>query len=263
MLLPLVCLVHFFLSLVDWHTSSPAILEQPDSAMPRAARAFVLAVVTAGAILLGAAVLHWHSQNPLRFLSYLALAVAASTLKIQLPRVGGTLTPSFVMVLAALVDMSFAEIAVISVVSALVQMLWRPKRRPMLSQLLFNPASVVIGTAFAYAMSRVVLSPWLGHSIVGVLTVATLVQYGCSVVMMGTVLALVNRKPLSGVWQLCYFWSLPYYFVGAAVAGIMTATGRTAHWPPSLLVLPLMGLVYVSYRLHVRQAACRIEQVPA
>jgi hypothetical protein len=54
-------------------------------------------------------------------------------------------------------------------------------------------------------------------------------------------LALVDRKPLSDVWQLCYFWSLPYYLVGAATAGIMTATSRTADWLPKFLVLPLMG----------------------
>jgi len=262
-LLPLVYLVHFFLSLVEWHSSSPATEEQPKGSMPRAARAFVVAVVTAGAILLLAAALDWQSQNPLRFVSYLALTVAASTLKVRLPRVGGTLTPAFVLLLAALADMTFSEIAVICAVSALVQMLWRPARRPRLAQLLFNPGSLLLSAALSYAISRVVLAPWLGHSIVGVLAVSTLVLYGSNSLLMATVLALVNRQPLSGVWQHCYFWSLPYYFVGAAAAGIMIATGRTAHWPPSLLVLPLMGLVYVSYRVHVRQAAGRLEQVPA
>ena len=90
---------------------------------------------------------------------------------------------------------------------------------------------------------------------VGVLVVSTLVLFGSNMLILGTVLALVNRKLLSGVWQLCYFWSLPYYLVGAAVAGVMVATGRTAQWALSLLALPLMGLVYVSYCEHVRQAA--------
>jgi hypothetical protein len=71
-----------------------------------------------------------------------------------------------------------------------------------------------------------------------------------------------NRKPLGAVWQLCNFWSLPYYLVEAAVAGVMMATWRMSDWPPSLLVLPLMGLMYISYRVHVRQAVDRIE-IPA
>jgi hypothetical protein len=37
----------------------------------------------------------------------------------------------------------------------------------------------------------------------------------------------------------------------------MLGVCRTAGWPPSLLVLPLMVLVYVSYRAHVQQAAGR------
>jgi hypothetical protein len=93
--------------------------------------------------------------------------------------------------------------------------------------------------------------------VVGLLAVSALVMYSSNTLMVATVMALVDRKPLSNVWQLCYFWSLPYYLVGAAAAGIMTATSRTADWPPSLLVLPLMGLVYISYRMQVRQAVER------
>jgi hypothetical protein len=95
--------------------------------------------------------------------------------------------------------------------------------------------------------------------VVGELVVGTLVLYGSNSLLLATVLAMVDRKPLGAVWPLCYFWSLPYYLVGAAVAGVMTATWRMADWPPSLLVLPLMGLVYISYRVHVRQAVDRIE----
>jgi hypothetical protein len=64
-------------------------------------------------------------------------------------------------------------------------------------------------------------------------------------------LALVDSKPLASVWQRCYFWSFPYYLVGAAAAGIMTAT---VAWAPSLLVLPLVGLVFVCYRMQLSQA---------
>jgi hypothetical protein len=33
----------------------------------------------------------------------------------------------------------------------------------------------------------------------------------------------------------------------------MIATSRAAGWQPSLFVLPVMALVYVSYRAHVSQ----------
>jgi hypothetical protein len=261
-LLPLLYLVHFFLGLLEWHSSSAAVGDRPNAALPWAARVLVLVVVTAGVILLMVAALYWQSESPARFISYLAVAVAASTLKIRLPRMRASLTPSFVLVLVAILGFSFAETVVMAAVTGVVQVLWRPKRRPMLAQVVFNPASLALGAAFAYVVSRVALAPWLGGSVVGVLVVSTMVLYGSNSLLVAAVLALVDRKPLSGVWQLCYFWSLPYYLVGAAVAGVMMTTCRTADWPPSLLVLPLMGLVYVSYREHMRQAVERMEQVP-
>jgi len=100
-LLPLIYLVHFFLGLVEWHASSPATGNQPDAVLPRAARVYIAGVVTAGLIPLVVVALDWQSQNLARFISYLALATPASTLKIPLPHTRGTLTPAFVLLLAA------------------------------------------------------------------------------------------------------------------------------------------------------------------
>jgi hypothetical protein len=262
-LLPLVYLVHFFLGLREWHDSSPATENHPNASLPRAARRYVAVVVTAGVIALVVAALDWQSQNPAQFISYLALAVVASTLKIRLPHVCGTLTPAFVLVLAAIAQLSLAETVLMAAVTGVVQVLWRPAVRPTLAQALFNPASLSLSAALAHGLCRVVLEPWVGHSVVGLLMLSTLVLYGSNTVIVATVLALVGRKPLSDVLQISYFWSLPYYLVGAAVAGIMMATSRAADWPLSLLVLPFMGLAYVSYRVQLRQAAGRMERAPA
>lgn len=256
-LLPLVYLLHFFLGLVEWHASSPAVGNQPNAPLPPNARLYVRGVVMAGIGLLVASALFWHSSSPTRFVIYLALAVLASTLKIALPLMRGTLTPAFVLVLVAIADLGLAETAVIAAATGVVQVLWRSARRPMLAQVLFNPACVALSAALAYFTTRIGLAPWLSHSVVGVLVASTLVLYSANTVMTAAVLALVDGKPLGSVWQLCYFWSLPYYLVGAAAAGIMTATSRTADWPAALLVLPLMGLVYVSYRVQLRQAIDR------
>jgi hypothetical protein len=256
-LLPLIYLVHFFLGLVEWHASSSGTGNRPEPPLPRAAGTYIAGVATAGLISLMVAAFYWQSENLPRFISYLVLAVIASTLKIRLPLMRGTLTPAFVLVLAAIAQLSLAETMVMAAVTGVVQVLWRSAQRPSPAQLLFNPASLALSAAVAHSFCRVVLGPWLGSSVVGLLAVSALVMYSSNTLMVATVMALVDRKPLSNVWQLCYFWSLPYYLVGAAAAGIMTATSRTADWPPSLLVLPLMGLVYISYRMQVRQAVER------
>ena len=159
--------------------------------------------------------------------------------------------------------MSLEETVLMATALGLVQAVWRCKQRPTLAQVLFNPACLALSGACAYVLSRAVLAPWLGNSVVGVLVIGTIVLNGCNTLLVGAVLELIEGRPLGSAWQFCHYWSLPYYLVGAAVAGIMVATSRTASWPASLLVLPLMGLVYVSYRVHLEQLVDRSAQAPA
>jgi hypothetical protein len=256
-LLPVLYLVHFFLGLADWHVSSPAAASQSDRPLLRAARVYLAGVVISGAIVLAWAVLDWDSQNPVRFAVYLSLAVLASTFKIRLPYVQGTLTPGFVLLLAAVAQLSLSETIVMAGVVGVVQVVWRPSRRPLLAQVVFNPSCLALSAALAWGLSRVVLDPLLDHSVIGVLLVSTLVLYGANTVVVAVMLALLAGKALSGVWQICYFWSFPYYLAGATAAGIMTEMTRTADWLTSLLVLPLMALLFLTYRLQVSQAVAR------
>jgi len=173
------------------------------------------------------------------------------------------MTPAFVLLLVGIAHLDFAETVVTAAVCGAVQVMWRPARRPMLAQVVFNPATLALSAAFAFGVSRIALEPWLGDSVVGLLAVSTIVLYCSNTLLTATVIALAAGRPLSSIWQLSYFWSLPYYLVGAAVAGVMTAISRTAGWPLSLLLLPLMGLVYVSFRLQVGQAVGRTAQASA
>ena len=122
-LLPLAYLVHFFVGLAKWH-ASPVIGNTANAPLPASARNYLIGVVSAGVCLLTVAALTWQSQNPVCFLIYMALAMAASTLKIRLPYLSGTVTPAFVLLLAAIVQLSFAETAVMAAMLGAVQVLW-------------------------------------------------------------------------------------------------------------------------------------------
>ncbi|HYA95217.1 MAG TPA: HD domain-containing phosphohydrolase, partial [Terriglobales bacterium] len=62
-------------------------------------------------------------------------------------------------------------------------------------------------------------------------------------------------KPLRKTWAESYFWSFPYYLVGAAIAGLVSALNRWVGWQTSLLVLPIMYWIYRSYRLYLGRLA--------
>ncbi len=256
-LVPSVYLVHFFIGLMKRHASWSAGAHSPDLPMPPSARLYVAGVVAAGLIQLIAAAMNLRPANMPRFFIYLALAVLASTLKIRLPQMHGTIAPSFVLVLAAIGQLSLAETAVIAAVTGVVQVLWRSASRPTAAQIAFSPACLVLSAVVAYGVTRIALDPWLSQSAAGVAIVSALALYLCNTVMVAVVVAQVEGKPLSGVWHVCYFWSLPYYLVGAAASGIMTGVSRTVAWQPSLLVLPLIALVYISYRTQLQQAVLR------
>ncbi len=79
--------------------------------------------------------------------------------------------------------------------------------------------------------------------------VAALVFFFANTLPISVVIALTEGKSSRKVWSECYFWSFPYYLVGAAAVGLVGIVNRAAGWETSLLVLPLIYWVYRSYRL--------------
>ncbi len=60
-----------------------------------------------------------------------------------------------------------------------------------------------------------------------------------------------RRKSLRQVWRECYFWSFPYYLLGAGIAGAASAINRYLGWQTALLAVPVVYLIYRSYYLYL------------
>jgi putative nucleotidyltransferase with HDIG domain len=65
------------------------------------------------------------------------------------------------------------------------------------------------------------------------------------------VISLTERRSLRKIWSECYFWSFPYYLVGAGVVGMISWLHGFTDWQTSLLTLPVVYLIYRSYRLYL------------
>jgi hypothetical protein len=252
-LLPLLYLVHFFSGLpLRRDAEETADSGEADGEIPHRARVYIAGVTTVGMAMLVSAVMHWESADPVRFLACLALAVVTATWKVRLPRMTGTISVNFVMTLFAIAALSLPEALVMSGAGAVVQSLWKPRNRPKVVQVAFNAASFILSTALAYSVCRLILPQATGQRLILRLAVATALQYGLNTLLVAGVLCLVEDKPVLSIWRHCYFWSFPYYVVGATAAGLMAATNGSAGWIPSLFILPLLALVYVSYASHLR-----------
>ena len=93
------------------------------------------------------------------------------------------------------------------------------------------------------------------------LMVSALVFFFANTLPISMVIALTEGKSSRRVWSECYFWSFPYYLVGAAAVGLVGIINRSAGWQTSLLVLPLIYWVYRSYRLYLGRLEAEKERV--
>jgi hypothetical protein len=85
----------------------------------------------------------------LRFLFYLALALLSASLKVKLPGVTGTLSVSFLFILIGLLELGLRDALVLGLGSALVQIYWHAKTRPVLYQVLFNLSAIALAITVA------------------------------------------------------------------------------------------------------------------
>ena len=110
------------------------------------ARVFIASMAMAGALCLALAFSHWHSSDPVKFTCYLIAAALASSLKVSLPGIEGTLSVNFLFTLLGILELSLPETLVIGLASTLAQFYWKPVRRVKVVQLVFNLSQVTVSS---------------------------------------------------------------------------------------------------------------------
>ncbi len=66
-------------------------------------------------------------------------------------------------------------------------------------------------------------------------------------------ISLAEGKSLTKIWSECYFWSFPYYLVGATIAVLVRWANSRIGWETSLLILPVIYWVYRSYGMYLNR----------
>jgi diguanylate cyclase (GGDEF)-like protein/putative nucleotidyltransferase with HDIG domain len=229
--------------------------------MSTATKLFVGITVSLGAVVLCSALWHWQSADPARFVCYLAVAVLASSLKVQLPGIDGTMSVNFLFILFGVMELSLPETLVIGCMATLVQSVWHVRNRLDPVKVLFNVFGMMANaSAFCYATYHW-LDGRMGSNKPILLMVAALVFFLANTLPISVVISLTEKKSIRKVWSECYFWSFPYYLVGAAVVGLVGIINQRAGWQTSLLVLPVIYWVYRSYRLYLGRLEAEKERV--
>jgi diguanylate cyclase (GGDEF)-like protein/putative nucleotidyltransferase with HDIG domain len=217
--------------------------------MTRSAQGFIAVVAAAGTCVLVWGALHWSSSDPLKFLCYTVVALLASRLKVHLPGITGTMSVNFLFILLGVVELSLPETLVLGCGAILMQCFYRD--RPQLVQVVFN----VCGSAWAIAAAYQVYYISTLHGQVRnpslQLIAAATTYFLANTVPVAAVISLTEQKSLVKIYSECYFWSFPYYLLGAGVAALIRYLSQSFDWRTSLLILPAVYVIHRSYNLYL------------
>jgi len=224
-------------------------------------KVFVGLTASLGAFVLGFALWHWQSADLARFVCYVAVAVLASGLKVQLPGIDGTMSVNFLFILLGVMELSLPETLLIGCLASLVQSVWQARKRLDPIKVIFNVLSMMANASALSYYSYHQLEAKFGPNRPLLLMAAALVFFLANTLPISLVIALTEGKSSRRVWSECYFWSFPYYLVGAAAVGLVGLVNRQAGWQTSLLVLPLIYWVYRSYRHYLGRLEAEKDRV--
>src|ERR1700678_4677 len=213
------------------------------------AKLFIGLVVTVGTGVLLFGAIHQSSKNIAEFICYLGIAVLASRMKVNLPGITGTMSVNFLFVLLGVLELSFSETLILGCVSILVQSFYPD--RPNAIQVTFNVCAGALSTALAYFVYHHPFLNLMVDSRPLLLGVAACTYFVANTGSIATVISLTEGKRLKKIIVDCYFWSFPYYLVGAGIAGVIGWFNQTFYWETSLLLVPAIYVIYRSYRLYL------------
>jgi diguanylate cyclase (GGDEF)-like protein/putative nucleotidyltransferase with HDIG domain len=186
-----------------------------------------------------------------RFLCYLLLALFSSGLKVTLPGVTGTMSVFFLFILLGIAELSMFQTMILGLSAALVQCFWGAKFRPKALQIVYNLAAIATAIGVAFHAYHSPLASAFGNSLPIMLILGATGYFLANTLAVSCVVALTERRSLLTIWKECYFWSFPYYLLGATLVCVITYTNSNMGWQFSLLVLPVCYVIYRSYRLYL------------
>src|SRR5450755_2482452 len=162
--------------------------------MSVAPRFFVAVVVLCGTAVMTYAVLHGKSDNPIKFICYLVIALAASRLKVNLPGITGTMSVNFLFLLLGVLELSLSETMALGCAAVVVQCFDRDRPNPI--QVVFNVCSTALAIAMTFATYRLCWSHAGVNNPSSSLFLAASVYFVSNTLPVAAVISLTERRSL-------------------------------------------------------------------
>lgn len=208
-------------------------------------------VIACGVLILCQGILlPWQVVDWTRYLSYCAIALIASGMKVSLPSVTGTMSINFLFVLIGLSEFGLPGTLVMGCGGMLVQCVFHAKTPPKAIQVAFTIASVACSIESAYLVITAASRTETFEAPMRLLLASTAYFVANTLSVAGAIAATGGKRTFT-VWRENYFWTFPNYLMGAAIAWGVSAVSQMSGWQTSLLILPVFYFVYRSHNLYV------------
>jgi len=220
-----------------------------------AARAYVAAVIIAGAALCAACLPLARFDQPILFAVLLVLSSATATLKVELPLLtsNSTMSVSYAIDFAALLLIGPHATMLVAAVSALSQCYLNTRTRTPVHRTLFSMAALVLtvqGAGLAFRLlggGPVTGFGGLAEPLVGAATVYFLLNTA----LVATAIGVSTDESVIATWRENFLWSAPSYFVGAGSAALAVwVIEHYGYWMAPLTFAPIY-LTYRTYKVYM------------
>lgn len=216
------------------------------------ARLYVTLICIIGTVVLVTRLASWESTDPLRFACFFLVALLAAGLRVGTNNAnGGAMPVNILFVLIGILELSQPETLLIGCATTALQcyQVLRGPSRVFLTY--FNVGNIATATWISYFVYE---HPWLENGYVDTplrLAMAAIFFYVFNTFPVAAVMSLTEHKSLRRIWKERYIWSLNFYVVGTAAAGLFTFVSRYLEWGYSMLALFFFYLVYKVYSMHL------------
>ena len=193
---------------------------------------------------------HFQCDSWPRFLIYLTGSLISARLKLRIPNMAATISPAFIAVILASLQLNLSEAVAIGLACSAIQTLVR-RNNFRLDQLSFN-LSLSVQAPFVFVHSYAALSslvPLIGPQ-VGLIVGGTL-YYLVNTLSVGRISTLEAKLPFFATWRSSYGWSFPYYLGGICLSGMLSVVSNKVGSGYLLTMMPVAYLFYHGYNTYI------------
>ena len=218
--------------------------------MSLVAKLYVAVVIALGAMSY-MRIANWESADMVRFVAFASVALVGSRLKVKLPGIDAAMSVTFFFIIVSVVELSLPETLVVGATGTLWQVFGAKLTRMKLVQLIFNISVTGAAAHVAHAIywNGTLRAIPLEYPLM--LAISATAYFAANTVPVSAIVALTENKNIVQVWRDCYFWSFPYYLVGAAIALVFHLLTGAVGWQSAMLVMPVVYAIYRSYQLYL------------